>query len=192
MKKQLPWAPRRIDRGHPYWQIAAQRRRVQNASAAYLVDASFYADVPLPLIGTGANSVTGPTGPRRQQNPAPSTVTGPTGSIRALSSEKTVAGPSGGIVQGVHADIRRRPEFDRFPTPIERPAAPGFCELLMCLLVEPEFQEDRLADYEERFNNIWVPKFGWRGGVVIYVWHVLRQSRLLDWLIRVFRWGAPL
>ena len=50
--------------------------------------------------------------------------------------------------------------------------APRFCELLFCLLVEPGLQEDRLADFQERFNNHWVPNFGRRGAVAIYVWHV--------------------
>jgi hypothetical protein len=31
-----------------------------------------------------------------------------------------------------------------------------------------------------------VPKFGRRGAVAVYVWHVLRQSRLIDWVIRTF------
>ena len=74
-----------------------------------------------------------------------------------------------------------------------RPAVdvPRFCELLFCFLVEPEFQEDRLADYRERFDNIWVPKFGRSAAVVFYVWHVLRQSRLIDWLIRALSCGSP-
>ena len=66
-------------------------------------------------------------------------------------------------------------------------SVPVFCEWLMCLAVEPEFQDDRLADYQERFNDLWVPKFGQRAAVVVYVWHVLRQSRLIDWLVRTFR-----
>src|SRR6516225_93726 len=35
---------------------------------------------------------------------------------------------------------------------------PTFCELLFRLLVEPEFQKDRLADYQERFNDLWIPR----------------------------------
>jgi hypothetical protein len=62
---------------------------------------------------------------------------------------------------------------------------PVFCEWLMCLLVDPEFQEDRLADFGERFNDLWVPKFGQRAAIAVYVWHVLRQSRLLDGLVRL-------
>jgi len=63
---------------------------------------------------------------------------------------------------------------------------PTICEWLMCLAVDPEFQEDRLADYQERFNGLWVPKFGRRAAIVVYVWHVLRQSRLIDWFVRTF------
>jgi hypothetical protein len=74
-----------------------------------------------------------------------------------------------------------------------RPAnVPVTCKWLMCLAVEPEFQEDRLADFEERFNDLWVPNFGRRGAVAVYVWHVLRQSRLIDWLIRAFGWSDHL
>jgi hypothetical protein len=51
---------------------------------------------------------------------------------------------------------------------------PAICQLLLCLAVDPEFQEDRLGDFQERFDNTWVPKFGPRGAVAIYVWHVLR------------------
>jgi hypothetical protein len=69
---------------------------------------------------------------------------------------------------------------------------PAMCEWLMCIAVEPEYQEDRLADFKERFNDLWVPKFGRRVAVAMYVWHVLRQSRLIDWLIRAFGWGGPL
>jgi hypothetical protein len=57
----------------------------------------------------------------------------------------------------------------------------------MCVAVEPEFQDDRLADYQERFNDLWVPKFGYRGALAVYLWHVLRQSRLIDWLVRTCR-----
>jgi hypothetical protein len=74
----------------------------------------------------------------------------------------------------------------------ERGRVPAICELLMCLVVDPEFHEDRLADFQERFSDLWVPRFGYRGAVAMYVWHVLRQSRLIDGLIRAFGWGGPL
>lgn len=74
----------------------------------------------------------------------------------------------------------------------ERRRVPAICELLMCLAADPEFHKDRLADYQERFNGHWVPKFGHRAAVALYVWHVLRQSRLIDWLIRAFRLGDGL
>jgi hypothetical protein len=73
----------------------------------------------------------------------------------------------------------------------KRGRVPAICELLMCLVVDPEFQEDRFGDFHERFQSLWVPKFGRRGAVAIYVWHVLRQSRLIDWLIRAFGRGDP-
>jgi len=66
---------------------------------------------------------------------------------------------------------------------------PAICEWLICLTVEPEFQVDRLADHQERFNDLWAPKFGRRGAAFVYVWHVLRQSRLIDWLLRAFGRG---
>jgi hypothetical protein len=69
---------------------------------------------------------------------------------------------------------------------------PVFCEWLLCLLVEPECHEDRLADYKERFDDLWVPRFGQRAAIVAYLWHVLRQSSLIDWLIRSLGWDDPL
>ena len=77
--------------------------------------------------------------------------------------------------------------IDGFSHDIPQANVPALCVLLFCLLVEPEFQEDRLADYQERFADLWVPKFGRRAVVVVYVWHVLRQSRFIDWLIRTIR-----
>jgi hypothetical protein len=59
------------------------------------------------------------------------------------------------------------------------------------MAVEPEFQKDRLGDFQERFNDLWVPKFGRHGAVVIYVWHVLRQARFIDWIIRLLSNGSP-
>jgi hypothetical protein len=147
MMRRPVWFSRRSDREHPYWQLAAQRRRAHNASAAFYIDANFYLDAHPASIELG---------------------------------------------QTAGVDTRHRPEFDRVTNPVARFAPPSFCELLMCLLVEPEFQEDRLADYQERFNGLWVPRFGYRGAVAVYVWHVLRQSRLIDWLIRMFAWGDPL
>jgi hypothetical protein len=75
--------------------------------------------------------------------------------------------------------------------PAQQARPPRVCEFFMCLAVDPEFQEDRLGDYQQRFNDLWVPKFGRRVAVTVYVWHVLRQSGLVDWLIRTFRQGRP-
>jgi hypothetical protein len=78
-----------------------------------------------------------------------------------------------------------------FAHPTQQARPPRVCELFMCLAVEPEFQEDRLGDYQQRFNDLWVPKFGRRVAVAVYVWNVLRQSGLIDWLVRTFRQGRP-
>ena len=137
---------------------------MQNASAAFFVNANFYADVLPPSAPT----------------------------VRNANFHTDVRPPSTPIVREVNVDIRRYPEFESVGGRVEQATPPGCCELLMCLLVEPEFQGDRLADYQERFNDLWVPRFGRRGAVAIYVWHVLRQSRLIDWLIRAFGWGGPL
>jgi hypothetical protein len=75
--------------------------------------------------------------------------------------------------------------------PAQQARPPRVCKLLMCLAVEPVFQDDRLADYRE-VQQCLGPKFGRRAAVVVYVWHVLRQSRLIDWLIRAFGWGGLL
>lgn len=40
----------------------------------------------------------------------------------------------------------------------ERRRVPAICELLMCLAADPEFHKDRLADYQERFNDLWIPR----------------------------------
>ena len=114
---------------------------MQNASAAFFVDANLYLDVHRPATET---------------------------------------------VESVNVDVGQHPGVDGLAGPVERAALPSFCELLMCLLVEPKFQEDRLADYSERFNDLWMPKFGQRVAVAVYVWHGLRQSRLIDWLVRTF------
>jgi hypothetical protein len=89
-------------------------------------------------------------------------------------------------------DIRRRPESVDIVHPAQRAGPPRLCEFILCMAVESEFQKDRLGDFQERFNDLWVPKFGRRAAVVVYVWHVLRQARLIDWFIRAFGWGDPL
>ena len=93
--------------------------------------------------------------------------------------------------QSITEDARRSSEIVDIAHPAQQAGPPRVCEFFMCLAVDPEFQKDRLGDYQERFADLWVPKFGRRAAVVVYVWHVLRQSRLVDWLIRAFGWGAP-
>jgi hypothetical protein len=69
-------------------------------------------------------------------------------------------------------------------SPARHLGPPIACEFLLCLAVDPEYQEDRLCDFQEQFRRVWVPKFGRRVAIAMYVWHVLRQSRLIDWFIR--------
>jgi hypothetical protein len=99
-------------------------------------------------------------------------------------------------IQSIGADIQGRfvvfhsrghVESVGFAHPAQQVGPPRFCEFVMCLAVELEFQQDRLGDYEERFNDLWVPKFGRPVAVAVYVWNVLRQSGLIDWLVRTFR-----
>jgi hypothetical protein len=73
--------------------------------------------------------------------------------------------------------------------PAQQARAPLVCEWLLCLVVDPEFHEDRLKDFEERFNKTWVPRFGHRAAGFMYAWAVLRQSSLVDWLVRTFVLG---
>jgi hypothetical protein len=90
--------------------------------------------------------------------------------------------------QGIAEHLCRSPEID-IARPAQQSGPPCICEFILCLVVEPEFQKDRLGDYQERFVDLWVPKFGRRVAIAVYVWHVLRQSRLMDWLIRALGWG---
>ena len=93
------------------------------------------------------------------------------------------------LAETIEREIDRQEAQERVREATRRAKVPLLCEWLICLLVDPEFQKDRLGDYEERFADLWVPKFGRQGAVVVYVWHVLRQARLIDWLIRAFGWG---
>ena len=53
---------------------------------------------------------------------------------------------------------------------------PRFGELLICLFVPLDRQNDQLGDFEEIFNTLWVPKFGIRLAKVIYILHALRSG----------------
>jgi hypothetical protein len=103
----------------------------------------------------------------------------------------------GAMVGPIGADIRGHVELENvvvfhspgvgFAYPTQQARPPRVCEFFTCLAVDPEFQQDRLGDYEERFNDLWVPKFGRPVAVAVYVWNVLRQSGFIDWLVRTFR-----
>lgn len=151
MTRRLAWFQRRTDQGHPYWLLAAQRRRAHYASAALYVDSNLFAGGHL----SGGAAI----------EPQPG--------------------------QNVSVDIHCHPDLDSAVRPAPLGGPPRACELLMCVLVDPEYQKDRLADYEERFAALWVPKFGRRAAVVVYVWHVLRQARFIDWIIRLLSNGSP-
>jgi hypothetical protein len=50
---------------------------------------------------------------------------------------------------------------------------PRIGEFLICLFVRPDRQEDRLADFAERFQTLWLPRFGTCVAGAVYVVHVL-------------------
>jgi hypothetical protein len=50
---------------------------------------------------------------------------------------------------------------------------PRIGEFLICLVVRPDRQEDRLADFAERFQTVWRPRFGTRFAGAVYIAHVL-------------------
>jgi hypothetical protein len=53
---------------------------------------------------------------------------------------------------------------------------PRLGEFIICLFVPPEKQEDRLADFEERFTSLWLPKFGARIARLIYLAQAIRSA----------------
>src|SRR5258708_5962606 len=48
--------------------------------------------------------------------------------------------------------------------------------LIVCLFVPADKQEDRLADFEEMLNTVWIPQFGRRIGRLVYIWQALRSA----------------
>ena len=56
--------------------------------------------------------------------------------------------------------------------PADIPAPPWIGEFLICLFVRPDRQEDRLADFAEKYRTLWLPKFPRLAGA-LYVAHVL-------------------
>jgi hypothetical protein len=74
--------------------------------------------------------------------------------------------------------------------------APYVGKLLICLFVQPDKQQDRLADFEEKLNTLWIPNFGMVIGRFVYLGHAIRSAgsvwkiaattTMLDWIIRLF------
>jgi hypothetical protein len=54
-----------------------------------------------------------------------------------------------------------------------QPKMPAFGEFIICLVVSPERQDEKLADMEEIFSTVWAPKFGPRVARLVYMSHAL-------------------
>jgi hypothetical protein len=54
--------------------------------------------------------------------------------------------------------------------------APFLGRLFLCLFLPPEKHADRLGDFDEMLNTVWLPQFGPRLGRLIYIWHALRSA----------------
>jgi hypothetical protein len=50
---------------------------------------------------------------------------------------------------------------------------PWIGELVVCLIVPPDRQEDRLADFAEKLQTVWLTQFGPRLAGTVYVAHAL-------------------
>jgi hypothetical protein len=85
----------------------------------------------------------------------------------------------------VVAQFRMPMELRADPAPVPRAEVPTACECLLCLLVQTEFQKDRLGDFEELYHKIWLPKFGPRLAWFPYSWNLMRQCRIVDWIIEI-------
>ena len=53
---------------------------------------------------------------------------------------------------------------------------PHIGELLICLFVPPDRHKERLGDFEELFNTVWVPRFGVRLARCVYIAQALRSA----------------
>lgn len=95
--------------------------------------------------------------------------------------------------------IQKLQRFQRLRrTPMRPPSAPYVGRFLICLFIQPDKQEDRLADFEEKLNEVWVPQFGRTVGQVVYVCHAIRSSgaivrigltaAIVDRITRAFGW----
>lgn len=77
------------------------------------------------------------------------------------------------------------------------PAPPRIGEFLICLFVRPDRQVDRLADFAGLFRMVWLPRFGPRLAVAVYLANVLWSvadvvkitaiGAIVDIISRIFR-----
>jgi hypothetical protein len=77
------------------------------------------------------------------------------------------------------------------------PAPPRIGEFLICLFVRPDRQVDRLADFAGLFRTVWLPRFGPRLAVAVYLVNVLWSladvvkittiGAIVDIISRIFR-----
>jgi DNA-directed RNA polymerase subunit RPC12/RpoP len=77
------------------------------------------------------------------------------------------------------------------------PAPPRIGEFLICLFVRPNRQVDRLADFAGLFRTVWLPRFGPRLAIVVYLANVLWSAAdvvkisaigaAVDFIYRLFR-----
>ena len=70
---------------------------------------------------------------------------------------------------------------DRKTEKLNRPQAtdtfpPHMGELLICLFVPPDRHKERLGDFEELFNTVWLPRFGACGAKCVYIAQALRSA----------------
>jgi hypothetical protein len=63
---------------------------------------------------------------------------------------------------------------------------PFLGQLIICLFTPLDRQADRLADFEECFSTIWLPKFGSKLARIIYCFQTLRSVLIAAGLSIVF------
>ena len=66
---------------------------------------------------------------------------------------------------------------------------PPFGEFLLSILTPIDKQKERIADFEEIFVSVWVPKFGARRARLIYMWQaggVLVRTAFVAWILERF------
>lgn len=70
-----------------------------------------------------------------------------------------------------------------------QPAAkpPLLGEILICLFERPDRHGERLADFAERFQTVWLPRFSPRVAKLIYLKHAIGTA---TGFLRVMAWGA--